>query len=162
MKVIPAYFVLGTIWNVVVFVVLTVGGNLHMPWYQGLMVGLLAGGAMTIVGETVIRAADRSMRREHGLIACISPSFWLRLLFTMVPGFIARAMAEAISTKSEPSPIDTDTFQHAEGDGEILDRRPRAGALSAGDSVVVAGETYAVMQVLGGLTGDRTVLVKEA
>lgn len=148
-----AYFILGTIWNTILLLILAASGSLDLPWYQGLLAGFLCGGIATLIGETAIRAADIALRRQHGVLAFISPSFILRALLTLIPGLIARAMFAGITARvSSPSSdglhrtvVDPkDLFLDVSSDHEIVESRSQGLPISDGTIISLGNREYQV------------------
>lgn len=145
-----AYFVLGTIWNMIVF---TASGA--VPWYQGLGAGLLLGGIITLIGEVILRPADIGLRRQNGVLAYISPSFIIRVFVSLVPGVIARLMVG----EKRPVGLD-DRFLDVTRDYNLVERRPKGPVLSVGDRVRLVDDPYMIMAAHVSPSDDNTYEVR--
>ena len=150
------YFALGTIWNMVVLTIMGANGSGGLSWYAGLGGGLLFGGMMTVLGETVLRSADIAIRRQNGLLAYLSPSWWFRVMFSLVPGLIARSARSPVSRESSAA---TDRFLDATRGHRVVATRRHDRTYSVGDQVVLEGRSFLIEAVDAGSGGglDYTV-----
>lgn len=152
---------MGTLWNMVVLTVMGANGSGGLTWYAGLGSGLLLGGVMTVFGETILRSADISIRRDNGLLAYLSPSWWFRVMFSLVPGLIARAAGSGSSPGEDPD-RDEDRYLDASQGNRVILTRVQHATHEVGDEVSLRGATYTIEAVDAGSEGGLDYTVEPA